>query len=160
MKNKLFTFLAAAALTIFVSGCVATVDGHTRAAVPFIKDKIASRYERPVAQIVAAAKKVLEENGKLNSLDILNNSLTAKVDTRTIWIKVTEVDKTVSEVLVQVRKRNGGTDIDLASQLDKQIALQLNIATDTVKSHVRNVMDKLALHSRLQIAAYAHNQDA
>jgi two-component system nitrate/nitrite response regulator NarL len=42
---------------------------------------------------------------------------------------------------------------------NKEIAQQLNIATHTVKSHVRNVMDKLALHSRLQIAAYAHNQD-
>jgi two-component system nitrate/nitrite response regulator NarL len=43
---------------------------------------------------------------------------------------------------------------------NKAIALRLNIATDTVKSHVRNVMDKLALHSRLQIAAYALGQDS
>ena len=43
---------------------------------------------------------------------------------------------------------------------NKEIAIQLHIATDTVKSHVRNVMDKLALHSRLQIAAYAHRQQA
>jgi DNA-binding NarL/FixJ family response regulator len=42
---------------------------------------------------------------------------------------------------------------------NKEIATHLNIATDTVKSHVRNVMDKLALHSRLQIAAYAHSHD-
>jgi DNA-binding NarL/FixJ family response regulator len=42
---------------------------------------------------------------------------------------------------------------------NKEIAKRLNIASDTVKSHVRNVMDKLALHSRLQIAAYAHSQD-
>ena len=42
---------------------------------------------------------------------------------------------------------------------NKEIAYRLNIATDTVKSHVRNVMDKLALHSRLQIAAYAHTHD-
>jgi DNA-binding NarL/FixJ family response regulator len=42
---------------------------------------------------------------------------------------------------------------------NKEIAQRLNIATDTVKSHVRNVMEKLALHSRLQIAAYAHSQD-
>ena len=41
---------------------------------------------------------------------------------------------------------------------NKEIALQMNVATETVKSHVRNVMDKLALHSRLQIAAYAHQQ--
>jgi DNA-binding NarL/FixJ family response regulator len=39
---------------------------------------------------------------------------------------------------------------------NKEIAARLNIATHTVKSHVRNVMEKLTLHTRLQIAAYAH----
>lgn len=43
---------------------------------------------------------------------------------------------------------------------NKEIAAQLGIASDTVKSHVRNIMDKLALHSRLQIAVYARRQDA
>ena len=43
---------------------------------------------------------------------------------------------------------------------NKEIASRLHIATHTVKSHVRNVMDKLMLHTRLQIAAYAHREDA
>jgi DNA-binding NarL/FixJ family response regulator len=43
---------------------------------------------------------------------------------------------------------------------NKQIASRLHIATHTVKSHVRNIMEKLALHTRLQLAAYAHRQDA
>jgi len=42
---------------------------------------------------------------------------------------------------------------------NKEIAQRLDIAVYTVKSHVRNVMDKLALHSRLQIAAYTHEHD-
>lgn len=48
--------------------------------------------------------------------------------------------------------------IDLISEglSNKEIAHRLNIATHTVKSHVRNVMEKLALHTRLQIAAYSH----
>ena len=46
-----------------------------------------------------------------------------------------------------------------AGMSNKEIAQRLNIATDTVKSHVRNVMEKLALHTRLQISAYAHDQD-
>lgn len=46
-----------------------------------------------------------------------------------------------------------------AGMSNKEIATQLNIATDTVKSHVRTVMEKLALHTRLQISAYAHGQD-
>jgi DNA-binding NarL/FixJ family response regulator len=41
---------------------------------------------------------------------------------------------------------------------NKEIASKLHIATHTVKSHVRNVMEKLALHTRLQIAAYAHGE--
>ncbi len=39
---------------------------------------------------------------------------------------------------------------------NKEIAARLNIATHTVKSHVRNVMEKLGLHTRLQIAAFSH----
>ena len=50
--------------------------------------------------------------------------------------------------------------IDLigAGLCTKEIAQRLNIATHTVKSHVRNVMEKLALHTRLQIAAYSHGE--
>jgi two-component system nitrate/nitrite response regulator NarL len=43
---------------------------------------------------------------------------------------------------------------------NKEIALRLNIATYTVKSHVHNILEKLALHSRLQIAAYTHKAGA
>jgi DNA-binding NarL/FixJ family response regulator len=43
---------------------------------------------------------------------------------------------------------------------NKEISARLHIATHTVKSHVRNVMEKLALHTRLQIAAYAHRSGA
>ena len=41
---------------------------------------------------------------------------------------------------------------------NKEIAQRLNIATHTVKSHVRNVMEKLTLHTRLQISAYYHRE--
>jgi DNA-binding NarL/FixJ family response regulator len=39
---------------------------------------------------------------------------------------------------------------------NKEIARRLRIATDTVKSHVHNILEKLALHNRLQIAAHAY----
>lgn len=42
---------------------------------------------------------------------------------------------------------------------NKDIAGRLHIATHTVKSHLRNIMEKLMLHSRLQIAAYAHREE-
>jgi DNA-binding NarL/FixJ family response regulator len=42
---------------------------------------------------------------------------------------------------------------------NKQIAGKLNIATFTVKSHVHNILEKLALHSRLQIANFSRDEE-
>jgi DNA-binding NarL/FixJ family response regulator len=39
---------------------------------------------------------------------------------------------------------------------NKEIADRLGIAAHTVKSHVHNILEKLALHTRLEVAAYAH----
>jgi DNA-binding NarL/FixJ family response regulator len=41
---------------------------------------------------------------------------------------------------------------------NKEIADRLRIATHTVKSHVHNILEKLALHTRLEVATYAHDQ--
>lgn len=43
---------------------------------------------------------------------------------------------------------------------NKEIAQRLNVVTYTVKSHVHNILEKLALHSRLQIATFVHNDEA
>jgi DNA-binding NarL/FixJ family response regulator len=39
---------------------------------------------------------------------------------------------------------------------NKDIATRLHIAVHTVKSHVHNVLEKLALRSRLEVAAFTH----
>ena len=65
------------------------------------------------------------------------------------------------QVLEDVRMtRREREVIDLIGQglSNKEIAQRLNIAAHTVKSHVRNVMEKLALHTRLQIAAYSRRE--
>jgi DNA-binding NarL/FixJ family response regulator len=41
---------------------------------------------------------------------------------------------------------------------NKEIAATLHIATHTVKSHVSNILEKLALRTRLQIAAFARRK--
>jgi DNA-binding NarL/FixJ family response regulator len=43
---------------------------------------------------------------------------------------------------------------------NKEIADRLHIATHTVKSHVHNILEKLALHTRLEVAIYVHDQEA
>jgi DNA-binding NarL/FixJ family response regulator len=38
---------------------------------------------------------------------------------------------------------------------NKEIAVRLNISSFTVKSHVHNILEKLALHSRLEVANFS-----
>ncbi len=45
-----------------------------------------------------------------------------------------------------------------AGKSNKEIARELNIAVHTVKSHVHNILEKLALHTRLELATFAHSQ--
>jgi two-component system response regulator DegU len=43
---------------------------------------------------------------------------------------------------------------------NKEIAQKLHLSTYTVKSHVHNILEKLALHTRVQIAKYAHTSES
>lgn len=47
------------------------------------------------------------------------------------------------------------TDLIARGMSNKEIAQELHIAVHTVKSHVHNVLDKLALHTRLELASFA-----
>ncbi len=119
--------LLLAALSGIVAGCVETVDGHSHAGVPFMKDKVEGRYERSVPRVLAAVRAVVKFNGQLVSDNSVNNSIEAKIDRDSVYIMVEELDpvKPVSRVVVQVRSRSGGRDLDLAHELEKQIAIQL-----------------------------------
>ncbi|MEO8233605.1 MAG: LuxR C-terminal-related transcriptional regulator [Ignavibacteriota bacterium] len=43
---------------------------------------------------------------------------------------------------------------------NKEIAQKLHLSTYTVKSHVHNILEKLSLSTRVQIAKHAHLSDA
>jgi len=111
-----------------LTGCFSTQDNRTKFGVP-AKDHIESRYERPVETIFNAAKEVLRFNGTLYGENTISHVLEAKVDTRTVWVSVDEVEPKVSRVIVQARKKSRLPDIDLAAEIDKQIALKLAAGT-------------------------------
>ena len=129
MKMKIFALLAALSLPLFFTGCVKTADGHVKAGVPLSKDKIVSRYQRTVPQLMAASRVVLARLGQIEADNTVGNSLHARVNNRNVWVSVAEVpdDPQVTEVVVQARTKMGG-DVDLASEISKQIAIQLAVA--------------------------------
>jgi DNA-binding NarL/FixJ family response regulator len=58
------------------------------------------------------------------------------------------------------RREREVVDLIAEGQSNKEIGQKLHLSTYTVKSHVHNVLEKLTLHTRLQIASYAHDADA
>jgi hypothetical protein len=128
MKTQfLVAFLGAAVL---VAGCHSSLDGRKHAGVPFVKDKVEGRYERPVDQVFAAAIQVIKLNGALVNETTIHGTNTVrvaegKVNQRSVWVRVEAEDPKVSWVVVQTRTPGGGKDIDLAHEIEKQIALQL-----------------------------------
>ena len=121
MKKNAFVVLTAALLAASLVGCVNTVDGRSKPGLPMATDTKTSSYERPVEQIFGAAKDVLQLNGTLISENTVNHSLEAKIDTRTVWVAVDQIEPKVSRVRVQARTKGGRGDIDLATEIDKQI---------------------------------------
>jgi len=127
MKINLLALLLIAALAGLATGCVETVDGKSEMGVPFVKDKVEGRYERSVPQVLEAARAVIKFNGQLTGDNTVNNSLEGKVNEVSVWVRVDEIDtiKPVTRVQVQARTKGGGTDLDLAHEIEKQIALHL-----------------------------------
>jgi hypothetical protein len=133
MKTNIFA--AVLGLAVLATGCISTVDNRRAAGVPFVKDKIQARYERPMDQVFQAAKEVIQYNGALVQETTLQNQTNTvngmakvaegKISQNTVWVRVEQADPRVTAVTVQARTKGGGTDIDLAAEIDKQIALKL-----------------------------------
>lgn len=119
---------------MLAAGCVNTVTGQRTMGVPFVTDKVESRYNVSADRVFDAAKRVVREDGTLThegSFYGQTNSVNAvmtiqgKVNERTVWVAVAQEDPKVSSVTVQTRTQAGATDMDLAHQIDKQILEKL-----------------------------------
>jgi DNA-binding NarL/FixJ family response regulator len=87
---------------------------------------------------------------------VLPKALTESLFTQIVRNAATR-DKAQAREAVRVTARERQVIDLLAEGLNnKEIAARLHIAVHTVKSHVHNVLEKLALHSRLEVAAFSH----
>ena len=123
MRIKTLFSLAFSAALLLSSGCVGTETGKPVFGMP-TKDTITNHYEKPVAQLVEATRTVLKRNGQLLVDNVVNNTFQAKVNQHNVWVRVADLDGKITSVSVQARGPVGA-DIDLASQISTQIALQL-----------------------------------
>lgn len=120
-----------AAVLIVAAGCVSTVNDRKTSGVPFVKDKVEGMYERPVTQVFAAAKTVVSRNGTLVNETTLYNqtndvrTVQGKINQANVWVRITGIQPKLTTVVVQTRGKGGSADLDLAHEVEKQIALEL-----------------------------------
>ena len=131
MKTKIFA--AFAGMAIIATGCISTVSGTKTPALTWSKDRVQESYPRSVDQVYQASLQVITHNGVLITEFIPHDAtnsvraLQAKVNQKNVWIRVEGLDlnKPVTSVTVQARSPAGVSDVDLASQLITDIALEL-----------------------------------
>ena len=91
-----------------------------------------------------------------------------------LFFRRTLVDSLFSQI-VDFAVREGKTEIQKAVQMtkrerevigllsegmtNKEIGQRIHVSTYTVKSHIHNIMEKLALHTRLEIANYSYTAE-
>ncbi len=69
-------------------------------------------------------------------------------------VKSGKADRLMKPVKL-TRREHEVVDLIARGMSNKEIAKELSIAVHTVKSHVHNILDKLALHTRLELASFA-----
>lgn len=85
--------------------------------------------------------------------------------TKSLFLQILEANMTTGtsvpdESIVLTRREQEVVGLISEGLSNKEIALRLHIATHTVKSHVHNILEKLTLSTRLEIAAFAHRDES
>jgi len=90
-------------------------------------------------------------------IKVLPQNLTESLFTQIVEYSVHSAKPSVIIESVRMTKRERQV-IELISDgfTNKEIAQKLHLSTYTIKSHVHNILEKLSLHTRVQVANYAH----
>ena len=88
---------------------------------------------------------------------VLPPHLTGSLFSQIIEHAINKIKPSVIDESVRMTKRERQViELIADGSTNKEIAQKLHLSTYTVKSHVHNILEKLALNTRVQIAKHAH----
>lgn len=94
-------------------------------------------------------------------LQVLPPNLTSTLFSQIVSQAINEFPQSVIDKSVRMTKREKQvTELIADGMTNKEIAHNLHLSPYTVKSHVHNILEKLALNTRVQIAKHAHLSSA
>ena len=89
---------------------------------------------------------------------VLPSSLTESLFSRVVEHAGRMGESQLSESLRMTKREREVIELIAEGLSNKEIAQRLHLAVHTVKSHIHNILEKLMLHTRLEIAKYAHTK--
>ncbi len=120
-----------AGVALGVTGCVNTVTDQKTAGVYLSRDKVEGRYKFPLNTVFDASRKALQTLGQVTRESTLLEStnqvraLEGRVRDTDVWIRIEAVDAQVTSVTVQARSTWVGSNVPVAHEVEKQVALEL-----------------------------------
>jgi DNA-binding NarL/FixJ family response regulator len=109
-----------------------------------LKDATIDEFVTTIRTVVGGAK-------------VLPNNLTDSLFSQIVYNAINETNhKKITEAVRMTSRERQVIDLVSDGLSNKEIANKLHLSPYTVKSHVHNILEKLTLHSRVQIANYAH----
>jgi DNA-binding NarL/FixJ family response regulator len=69
---------------------------------------------------------------------------------------VREGTSTIKEAVRMTKREREVIELLCEGMSNKEIGQKIHVSTYTIKSHIHNIMEKLALHTRLEIANYSY----
>jgi DNA-binding NarL/FixJ family response regulator len=96
----------------------------------------------------------------MNGLKILPPVLTNSLFSQIVELALSNGKEAPANLIQFTQREREVVDLIARGLSNKEIAESLHIATFTVKSHVHNILEKLTLSTRLQIAAFARSEKA
>jgi DNA-binding NarL/FixJ family response regulator len=92
--------------------------------------------------------------------EILPPKIDGSLFTKIVERAIDEGKPNLTEAIRMTKRENEVIELISDGLTNKEIAKELHIAAYTVKSHVHNIMEKLALHTRLEVANYSYADGA
>lgn len=91
--------------------------------------------------------------------NVLPTLLPETVFAKIIDLAVSEGKIKLNEVVRMTKREKQVMTLLSEGMSNKEIGQKLHVSSHTVKSHIHNIMDKLALHTRLEIANYSYTEE-
>jgi hypothetical protein len=120
-----------AGLALGLTGCVSKVTQDNPDRPPAYRDRIEAQYQQPAQKVFEAAKRAFNRFGNITvesssvSSAVQMCFIEGTINQDKVYIRIEGTSSSAAKMIVQIRAPMGGTNLQVANELQKQTELEL-----------------------------------